>query len=431
MNRQCTNGNGCLLGFVARARPSLSEMLSTRLPLLLSLPRRAFSSSAIEPVVQKLLAEDKPSRGLVDQLSSLLPPTPVSLVALLKQAELSHNRPETNLLAGRFVRRELQARRAYGLSMVLKAEVDGGPALRTFLSDKMIQELKNTYWERLRSLLDNPRMDTSADEEKFYEAVRKDNTAQEGETRKACARALAHQSGETGSEQLRHEQLEVTSFLDSFFSQRIGLRFLIEHYLASRQPRDGFAGLIQHECSPTALMAQLGAAMEERTRALFGTSPRILLHGDRAQTFAYLPANIEFVVGELLDNACKATVRHHGGLLDENGKVRSNVIAAGDYASGRQAELAHELPPVKVIAQVLHTPLKQCPSSICCRALSALMDPFTLRVLQVVVASSDEHVYIKVADLGGGIPRCLTQLHSIPHAIYIHCTFHSSSYACI
>ena len=56
-------------------------------------------------------------------------------------------------------------------------------------------------------------------------------------------------------------------------------------------------------------MAQLSAVIEERTRALFGASPRILLHGDRAQTFAYLPANIEFVLGELLDNACKVSTQ--------------------------------------------------------------------------------------------------------------------------
>ena len=73
------------------------------------------------------------------------------------------------------------------------------------------------------------------------------------------------------------------------------------------------------------------------------------VHGDREQTFCFVPAHVEFVAGELLGNAAKATIKHH--LQSDAGRLT-------------------DLPPEKVI-----------------------------------MAASDAHVTIKVADTAGGIPR--------------------------
>jgi len=119
--------------------------------------------------------------------------------------------------------------------------------------------------------------------------------------------------------------------------------------LASRVPREGFAGILELECSPLAVCEQVAAELTGKMHATFGGAPAILLHGDKAQTFTYVPSHLRFVVGELLHNASKATVRHH--LQSADGRLSN-------------------LPPIRVI-----------------------------------VAVSDEAVTVKVADQAGGISR--------------------------
>jgi len=308
---------------------------------------RPFSFS-IEPIIQRVLAKDHPCQSTLNDLNQALPPTPVTLVSLLQAAEQARDRPETNLLNGQFIRRELTARRAHACSMMLYAEQDGGAGLAAFMQQPKIQELKAEYFRRLRLLLEYPRIDTAADEERFYNTVHMNNCEEEGETRAACSQALAALHSEHDDNGAA-EGLQISSFLDAFFSQRVGLRFLVEHYLASRTPRDGFAGLIQMECSPVELMTTLAKATEEQMHVLFGGAPRIEVHGDDSQRFSFVPSHIEFVVGELLHNAAKSTIRHH--LQSVGGQLTT-------------------LPSIKVI-----------------------------------VAASDAHVNIKVEDLGGGIPR--------------------------
>ena len=39
---------------------------------------------------------------------------------------------------------------------------------------------------------------------------------------------------------------------------RIGLRFLIEHHIVSRDKRPGYSGIIQSACNPTAVARDAG-----------------------------------------------------------------------------------------------------------------------------------------------------------------------------
>ena len=41
--------------------------------------------------------------------------------------------------------------------------------------------------------------------------------------------------------------------IDRIFLSRVGIRFLVKHYVASREPVDGFMGIIQKECCPAEL----------------------------------------------------------------------------------------------------------------------------------------------------------------------------------
>jgi len=304
--------------------------------------RRRFSTSSLDGVVSKVLACAEPSRAAVSEINRLLPPTPISIVALLKAAQ----NPQP-LLDAQFMQRELAARRAYGLSMLLKAEVDGGAGLKALSQQPHVKELKGLYWRRLRALLQLPPITTAADQDAFHDVMRSENEAEVGETRAVYGQALAavreQRVGDTS------EEVEISAFLDSFFSQRVGLRFLVEHFVASRQPRDGFAGLIETDCSPVTLMESLAERTERAVQEAYGASPRIEVIGDRTLTFCFVPSHIEFVLGELVANAAQETIKHH--LQSEGGRLT-------------------DLPPVKVI-----------------------------------MAASDAHVTIKVADTAGGIPR--------------------------
>ena len=64
------------------------------------------------------------------------------MVALMKAAANAKNNPHMHLLNAKFIRRELAARRAYGLSMMLKAEEDGGPELQALARQPQVLELK-------------------------------------------------------------------------------------------------------------------------------------------------------------------------------------------------------------------------------------------------------------------------------------------------
>lgn len=340
---------------------------------------RPFSFS-IEPIIQRVLAKDHPCQSTLNDLNQALPPTPVTLVSLLQAAEQARDRPETNLLNGQFIRRELTARRAHACSMMLYAEQDGGAGLAAFMQQPKIQELKAEYFRRLRLLLEYPRIDTAADEERFYNTVHMNNCEEEGETRAACSQALAALHSEHDDNGAA-EGLQISSFLDAFFSQRVGLRFLVEHYLASRTPRDGFAGLIQMECSPVELMTTLAKATEEQMHVLFGGAPRIEVHGDDSQRFSFVPSHIEFVVGELLHNAAKSTIRHHlqsvGGQLTTLPSIKV-IVAASD---------AHVNIKVEVCARPVHS---------CC---APCVYAFFSHRAPICIST------ITVQDLGGGIPR--------------------------
>lgn len=315
--------------------------------------RRCFSVAGIDPAIKQILANSEPTRATVGELNRLMPPTPVSILALSKAAAATKERPEMHLTNAQFIRRELTARRAYGLAMLLKAVEDGGPGLRALMAQPQVEALKEAYWRRLRLLLEYPQLDSLEDEAAFCERMKTDFYAQEGETRQAYGQALAALRDERGDD--GSEELEISSFLDSFFSQRVGLRFLVEHYLATKAPREGFNGVIQEHCAPVQLLEEIGQQTEREIHESFGASPRIEVIGDRAQTFSFAPSHIEFVIGELLLNAAKATVKKH--LESDAGRLTT-------------------LPPVKII-----------------------------------VAASEAHVTIKVADTAGGIPR--SQLRNV------------------
>ena len=147
---------------------------------------------------------------------------------------------------------------------------------------------------------------------------------------------------------------------------------------------DFFLGCIKADCNPVREVSKVVKVIEQQTRDYYGACPEIQIvdatvplnnnnnnnNGSSAQkqkeekaknnkTFTYVPHHLHYIVGELLKNSCRATVKRH--------------VLNGSPGP---------LPPIKV-----------------------------------VIVKGAEDVTIKVADRGGGIPRSnMNQIWKFAHS---------------
>lgn len=193
-------------------------------------------------------------------------------------------------------------------------------------------------------------------------------------------------SGDDETQNKRTRRLkEMEEALYRFFTARVGLRFLTEHHILSSSNRtenqlqesmlddisgmgiaeDSFSGCIEPNCCPTREVRKVVEAVRRQTMEYYGDGicPEIqIVDGDIAaqqqqqnhknrqgshNNFTYVPHHLHYMVGELLKNSCRATVKRH--------------IASGS---------TDKIPPIKI-----------------------------------VIVKGAEDVSIKIADHGGGIPR--------------------------
>lgn len=145
----------------------------------------------------------------------------------------------------------------------------------------------------------------------------------------------------TGQDEL---DLDVQSFLDKFYSIRIGVRILIGQHAALRNRREGWVGIIRAETSPAKVARDAVAHAETICRQFYSDAPKVELLGNTKVTFKYIPSHLYHILLELLKNSMRAVVENHPG--------------------------AKKLPPIRVI-----------------------------------IAGGKEDISIKVSDEGGGIPR--------------------------
>ena len=184
---------------------------------------------------------------------------------------------------------------------------------------------------------------------------------------------------------------EMEDALYRFFTARVGLRFLTEHHILSSPVRakkelngsslshvvrndeksddddkNSFLGCIEPNCCPYREVRKVVEAVRRQTMDYYGDGicPEIeIVDGDIAaqqdqqknkqgknnkNNFTYVPHHLHYMVGELLKNSCRATVKRH-------------------IESGATNE---KIPPIKI-----------------------------------VIVKGAEDVTIKIADRGGGIPR--------------------------
>ena len=173
-----------------------------------------------------------------------------------------------------------------------------------------------TYDEVLHQVLEHPKPGASEEAESAFELMLTEAHRSLYTVPPKLGAALTESHADPNAF-TEAEQREIDLALDRFFSARIGMRVLVQNYLATKRPRDGFAGIIMEHCSPVDVCSA-AAASKAMIEACDGAAPpEITVLGDAAATFAFVPSHIFFVVAELPRTACapspRATARRRRG----------------------------------------------------------------------------------------------------------------------
>jgi len=117
----------------------------------------------------------------------------------------------------------------------------------------------------------------------------------------------------------------INYYLNRFFMARIGLRFLIEHHIQSKNNAPGFSGILQSDCNPT-LVAQVHRAAVQRASANLAPHTPLLplcrccpcLPGRGGRRTAPVQPTVRRVAGD----------QHHG---QHDGKLHVRAVAHSLY----------------------------------------------------------------------------------------------------
>ena len=329
--------------FIRSSRRALSSLADAATAALKSGEANAAKASPGEMPGPSLIA--------LQALTAAMPPKPVSIQMLLASARDTSAR--ARLANANFLKNEMCSRRAHILKLLHLTP-------QPMTSQPAVRELGGVYWERLRDMLQVPEVKTEEEEAAFQQemiALNDRIIAQWGLEEQMSLDALSQMQEEAVGEGLQRLPLEarlaVDRHLDAIFLARIGLRFLLEHYVATVDPNAGngpgtqgaaaaagghsgsVAGIINTKCNPIAICHELAEETRNRLTEEYGSAPDVEIRGDASHTFTFVPAHLRFVLGPLIKNSSVATLRHH-----------HNKVKAGTLPEGA------ELPPVRVICAV-------------------------------------------------------------------------------
>lgn len=198
-----------------------------------------------------------------------------------------------------------------------------------------------------------------------------------------------------GEQQYEGIRSEVDHILDRFFIKRIGLRFLLTHYIEAARNEPGTSGIIHSNVGVGSILRQEAREAVRICKDTYGASPDIIIVGDGQQrssvedgmafgssvhgnpdlsfdrAFTYVPIHLQFSCGMLLRSACFATAERY---VRERKAREAHVGGGGggsaaSTAAPRGASKEDDMPPV-----------------------------------QAIFSYGEEEVAIKVSDEGGGIP---------------------------
>ena len=252
--------------------------------------------------------------------------TPISLATLLsfgRRAAVDGIGDTLNTSA-HFLKRELPIRFAHRVM-----ELDSLP--HNLANMPSIRRVCDWYKESFAEIRECPNPHTSVDEARFSALLDSIYQRHSGtiiqiargifEFRKSLGVPYGHAMPS-------HIEDTVMSFLDTFFTSRMGIRTLISQHLAMHQPSAFYVGIINTQCRPAAVIEDAIADSRLLCERNFGEAPEVEIIGSKDFVFAYVPPYIHHIVFELVKNSMRAVVEQHGG--------------KGGAAGGR-------LPPIRII----------------------------------------------------------------------------------
>lgn len=302
------------------------------------------------------------------------PPTPLTISDMYKYATAMDK--VQRLRNAQFLHRELPIR-------VAQRAVDLLTLPNGLSEAKHIQQVSCAYISKLHSLLSFSAPRTLEEEEQFTDMLQL-LALDRSYIPKAISQGLVDWYDEKRELEIDRLQ-DMEDALYRFFTARVGLRLLIEHHvLSSRRecakalrkstsmfPDDdgNHAGCINSNLDLVKEISRVANMVVQQTKDFYGASPEIEVVDciDKKDTrdFTYILNHLHDMMGELLKNSCRATVRH---FLGHDGKgINGRPLLMGTLSG---SETSPTLPPIRV-----------------------------------VVVKGEEDVTIKVADKGGGIPR--------------------------
>ncbi|CAG8545815.1 8087_t:CDS:2 [Paraglomus occultum] len=101
----------------------------------------------------------------------------------------------------------------------------------------------------------------------------------------------------------------IKRFLDDLIRARIGIRLIAEQHIALHERSDpNFIGIIDARTHPENLIRTRADFVQSLCEVHYGSFPEICITGQTDTRFAYVPVHLEYIIAEILKNACRATV---------------------------------------------------------------------------------------------------------------------------
>ena len=226
------------------------------------------------------------------------------------------------------------------------------------LSEKpTIRDVCGWYAEAASELVAADKPNTPAKEAEFTKLLKsmlRDHTSVVRNLALGCMEVKR----DVGADEWERIRGDIDNVLTSFYTSRIGVRFLMEQHITARDRLSGFSGIIQQGCKPDEVAHNAAADATNLCYRYKGIAPEVqVVCKTNNTTVTYVSSHIHYMLTELLKNSLRAVVDEHS--------------AAGG-----------KLPMVKV-----------------------------------VIVRGEEDITIRVSDEGGGIPRSqLPNMFSFLHS---------------
>lgn len=255
--------------------------------------------------------------------------TPVTLKNLYHFGRAAAVDPAQRLRNAQFLHRELPIRIS---QRVLELETLPLGMTQT----QPIRNLVSWFTDYFYMIYDHPFPTDDRGEETFTEVLTQVLQDPNRVVETICRGALEVKKSPSMMEDSKDVQVAIDSVLSRFYMARIGLRFLIEHHIQSREVREGYAGIIQSRCSPiecvehawqeASLICQhhLGEAPELDILQIArdGTRKRNHEQSDMPDIhLTYVPGHLVYMLTEVLKNASRATVEFAEGRKNFKGPI--------------------------------------------------------------------------------------------------------------